>query len=87
MHVAIQLSFLDSFFLGGGGVCLFFPLVDPCQRYETLDTKFLGTLCDSIQLLSSPSGCYRFQGASRTILNCQPSVHQADDVTLTLLDG
>ena len=50
---------------------VFFPLVDPCHRYKTLNssdrnikTKLSRSLCDD----SLPIGWYRFQGAAGTRL-------------------
>ena len=52
-----------------------------------MDTKSPGTLCDSIQLPSSPSGLHRFQGAARKRLptECPPSARcQTDSQGLRL---
>ena len=67
---------LSSMFKIIFGLC-FFPLVDPCQRYKTLNssdrnikTKISGSSCDN----SLPVGWYRFQGAAGTRLptDCPP---------------
>ena len=61
---------------------MFFPLVDPCYQYKTLNSsdrnvnnteRPVQLLCDN-PLPSSPSGWYRFQGAAGTRLptDCPP---------------
>ena len=67
---------LSSMFKIIFGLC-FFPLVDPCQRYKTLNssdrnikTKSSVESCDN----SLPTGWYRFQGEAGTRLptKCPP---------------
>ena len=70
---------LSSMFKIIFGLC-FFPLVDPCHRYKTLnssdrhiDTEVSDILCDSADVL--PQGWYRFEGDAGTRLptECPPS--------------